>query len=162
MKKFKKSEDHLSIDNKGHLASLQQSEIWDQACTSLDHVTENGEWSHNWLTGPITGKSLLFEVLEFLVAPCQVTCRQVWIFHGSTQYFVANRWELEAERLLTQNVPTTTKFVVHVICIIYERSGIRSAIAEASSSTSDVAGDACIAVVTCTSWWKLTIFSWEH
>ena len=91
MKKFKKSENQPSIDNKGHLASLQQSEIWDQACTSLDHVTENGEWCHNWLTGPIKGKSLLFEVLEFLVALCQVTCRQVQIFHGETQYFMANR-----------------------------------------------------------------------
>ena len=91
MKKFKTSEDHPSIDNKGHLASLQQSEISDQACTSLDRVTQNGEWCHNWLTGPITGKNLLFEVLEFLVDPCQVTCRQVWIFHGNTQYFVANR-----------------------------------------------------------------------
>ena len=65
-------------------------------------MTENREQP----TGPVPGKSLLFEAPEFLIAPCQLTRKQVQIFHGKAQYFMVNGQESEAERSPGQSLST--------------------------------------------------------
>jgi len=72
--------------------------------------------------GPVPGNSFLFEALEFLVAPCQV-------MFGSSMARLDISWRRgENQRLKrclaesrAQNVPMATKFVVLVICVIYEK-----------------------------------------
>jgi hypothetical protein len=56
------------------------------------------------------------------------TRESIQIFHGVNKRISENRWNSEMEKrteapfeLLGQGVPMTTKFVVLVTCVIYER-----------------------------------------
>ena len=64
----------------------------------------------------------LFEAPEFLIALCQVTFGSFMArLNISRQMGENQRLKHHLADSLAQNVPTTTKFVVLVICVIYEK-----------------------------------------